>query len=75
MSNICQICGKRRVVGGNITRRGLAKKKGGIGMHVVKNNKRVFKPNIQSLHVRDGGTVKTIRACTDCIRSGKIEKA
>lgn len=75
MSNICQICGKGRTVGGSITRRGLAKKKGGIGMHVVKNNKRVFKPNIQNLHVTDGGTVKTIRACVACIRSGKIKKA
>ena len=75
MSKKCEICGKERTVGGSITRRGLAKKKGGIGMHVVKNNKRVFAPNIQTLKVDDNGTVKTMKACTACIRSGKIKKA
>lgn len=71
----CKVCGKGRTVGGSITRRGLAKKKGGIGMHVVKNNKRVFKPNVQTIKVRDEKTVKTIKACAACIRSGKISKA
>lgn len=76
MSNSCQICGKKQVVGGSIIRKGLAKKKGGIGMHVVKNNKRVFKPNIQSVKIRTGnGTVKRAKVCAACIRSGKIEKA
>jgi large subunit ribosomal protein L28 len=75
MSNKCQICGKQRVVGGSITRRGLAKKQGGIGMHVVKNNKRVFHPNIQSVKVRDNGRVVTMKVCTSCIRADKILKA
>ena len=75
MANVCGICGKHRVVGGSITRRGLAKKKGGIGMHVVKNNKRVFKPNIQNVRVKEGSTVKKIKACAACIRSGKVQKA
>ena len=75
MSNKCSVCGKQRRVGGSITRRGLAKKQGGIGMHVVKNNKRIFAPNIQSVKVREGGTVSTKKVCTACIRSGKIEKA
>ena len=75
MSNQCEICGKGRTVGGSITRRGLAKKAGGIGMHVVKNNKRVFHANIQSVKVsEDGGTVRK-KVCTACIRSGKIKKA
>ena len=46
MSNMCEITGKRNVVGGSIVRKGLAKKQGGIGTHVVKNTKRIFKPNI-----------------------------
>jgi large subunit ribosomal protein L28 len=75
MSNKCQICGKQRVVGGSITRRGLAKKQGGIGMHVVKNNKRVFHPNIQTVKVRENGRVLTRKVCASCIRAGKIEKA
>jgi len=75
MSNVCSVCGKSRVVGGSITRRGLAKKKGGIGMHVVKNTKRLFKPNIQSVKAKVDGTVRTVKVCASCIRSGKVQKA
>lgn len=75
MSNRCDICGKSRVVGGTITRRGLSKKSGGIGMHVVKNNNRVFEPNIQPVRAIVNGTVRHIKACTACIRSGKVTKA
>ena len=46
MSSVCDISGACKHVGGSIIRRGLAKKKGGIGMHVVKNNKRTFTPNL-----------------------------
>ena len=75
MSRVCEICGKHKVFGGHITRRGLAKKKGGIGMHVVKNTKRTFSPNLQNVKVNDHGTVKTIKVCTACIRSNRIVKA
>ncbi|MCP4177207.1 MAG: 50S ribosomal protein L28 [bacterium] len=74
MSMVCEICGKRKVVGGSIIRKGLAKIKGGIGTHVVKNNKRTFKPNIQKTKVNVDGTVKRIKVCTACIRSGKVQK-
>ncbi len=75
MSMVCEICGKKKVVGGSIIRKGLAKKKGGIGMHVVKNTKRTFKPNIQSARVNIDGQVKKIKVCAACIRSGKVQKA
>jgi large subunit ribosomal protein L28 len=75
MSNVCSVCGKKRVVGGSIIRKGLAKKAGGIGMHVVKNNKRVFHPNIQSVRVKTKGGAQKMKVCTACIRSGNIEKA
>ena len=42
MSKVCEMCGKTKANGGCITRKGLAKKAGGIGMHVVKNVKRTF---------------------------------
>ena len=74
MSAVCEVCGKTKVVGGSITRKGLAKKKGGIGMHVVKNNKRVFKPNLQVMKANIDGTSKRIKICTACIRNGKVEK-
>ncbi len=75
MSKVCEICGKRKHVGGSITRRGLAKKKGGIGMHVVKNVKRTFSPNVQRVRVRRNGGAKYMRVCTACIRNERIEKA
>lgn len=75
MSTVCDVCGKKKVVGGSIIRKGLAKKKGGIGMHVVKSNKRIFKPNLQAAKALVDGNVKKIKVCTACIRSGKVEKA
>ena len=75
MSNVCAVCGKKKVVGGSIIRKGLAKKKGGIGMHVVKNTKRVFTPNIQSVKVSTDEGNKKMKVCVACIRSGKVKKA
>ena len=75
MSRECSICGKTKTVGGSVTRRGLAKKKGGIGMHVVKNVKRTFSPNLQRVRIRQDGTVKRALVCTACIRSDRIQKA
>ena len=74
MSRICGICGKGKHVGGSITRRGLAKKQGGIGTHVVKNVKRTFSPNLQRVRVIRGGTVQRMKVCTACIRSNRVEK-
>ena len=74
MSNVCEICGKKKAQGARIIRRGLAKKKGGIGMHVVKVSPRVFEPNIQTVKVNDNGTICRKKVCTACIRSGKVTK-
>ena len=51
MSRVCDVSGARRTVGGSIVRKGMAKKQGGIGTHVVKNNKRVFLPNLQKRRI------------------------
>ena len=75
MSNVCEICGKKKIQGARIIRRGLAKKKGGIGMHVVKVSPRTFEQNIQTVHVDDNGTAKKMKVCTACIRSGRVKKA
>ncbi len=75
MSKVCAICGKTRANGGHITRKGLAKKAGGIGMHVVKNTKRTFEVNLQTVKINDGGTVKSVKLCTSCIRTGDFQKA
>ena len=46
MSRICSITGSRAVRGSVIHRRGMAKKKGGVGRRVTKNVPRVFAPNL-----------------------------
>ena len=47
MSRVCAITGKRPKVGGRIIHKGVSKKAGGIGLQLVKNNKRTFRPNLQ----------------------------
>lgn len=46
MSKICSITGSRVTRGSVIHRRGMAKKKGGVGRHVTKNVPRQFHPNL-----------------------------
>ena len=75
MSTSCQICGKGASVGSRIVRHGLAKKKGGIGLHTTGVSSRTFKPNLQKLRARVGGGVKTLTVCTSCIKAGKVAKA
>ena len=51
MSRTCQITGASVRMGRRIHRSGLAKKKGGIGMHVTKTVKRKFTPNLQKKRI------------------------
>ena len=74
MSYFCEVCGKRTISGGSIIRKGLAKKIGGIGTHIVKNNKRTFKPNIQTIKFKVDGKTKSMKICTSCLRAGKYKK-
>jgi large subunit ribosomal protein L28 len=46
MSKVCSITGSRVTRGSIIHRRGMAKKKGGVGRHVTKNVPRTFSPNL-----------------------------
>jgi len=46
MSKVCSITGSRVSRGSVIHRRGMAKKKGGVGRHVTKNVRREFRPNL-----------------------------
>ena len=48
MSKICSITGARPSRGSIIRRRGMAKKKGGVGRHVTKMVPRIFNPNLHS---------------------------
>ncbi|MBN1970622.1 MAG: 50S ribosomal protein L28 [Candidatus Delongbacteria bacterium] len=71
MSRMCDICGKAPMHGGSICRRGMSKKKGGVGLNITGTSKRVFNPNVQSVRIRIGEESFKIKACTRCIKAGK----
>ncbi len=62
MARECEICGKMRAVGNNVS-------------HANNRTKRVFRPNLQNIRALINGATRRILACTRCIRSGKIKKA
>ena len=75
MARICEICGKGVRSGNKIIRRGMAKKKGGIGLHITGVTKRSFLPNLQKVRVVSGGGVSRMMVCAACIKSDRVVKA
>ncbi len=51
MSKVCSITGARVSRGHIIHRRGMAKKKGGVGRHVTANTPRTFTPNLKTRRI------------------------
>ncbi len=74
MAKVCEICGKGPVAGRSITQRGMAKKKGGVGRKTTGITKRTFMPNLQNIKITVKGKTTTVKACTSCIRSGKVSR-
>jgi large subunit ribosomal protein L28 len=62
MAMVCDVCGKRPLVGNSVS-------------HANNKTKKRSLPNLQRIKVTQGGTVKHIHSCTRCIKAGKIEKA
>ena len=61
MAKVCDVCGKRPMIGYNVS-------------HAHNKTKKRWYPNLQSVRcVVDGQPVK-IKACTSCIRSGRVVK-
>ena len=58
---MCSICGKTRSVGHNVS-------------HANNKTKRVWQPNLQRVKAIVDGVVRSIRVCTRCIRSGRVQK-
>ena len=63
------------MAGHTYTRKGKAKKEGGVGRHIARKNIRRFMPNLQSVRALLNGAVKRILVCTRCIKKGRIVRA
>lgn len=62
MAQKCSICGKGPQFGNNVS-------------HANNKSRRRWNVNLSSVKASVNGANKRIRACTSCIRSGKITKA
>ena len=75
MSRICEICGKGRQIGNQMTTRGRAKRLKGVGTKVTGITRREFRPNLQNVRITtENGTNKTVRICAQCLRCGAVTK-
>lgn len=75
MARQCEVCGKTVSVGNRVELRGKAKYLGGVGTKITGITRRKFAPNLQKIHVTlPSGENKTMRVCTQCIRSGAVRK-
>ena len=74
MPRVCAISGKKTTLGRQYTRRGLAKKKGGVGKKITGKTPRTFKPNIQKIRVVVDGRVVRMKVAAKYIRRGMVVK-
>lgn len=75
MSRVCNVCGKGTTTGYAYARRGLAKKKGGVGRKITGKTKRTYLANLQPIRARlNNGTITKIKICTRCLKAGKVVK-
>ena len=58
----CYVCEKSPIFGHTIS-------------HAHNVSSRKFYPNLQNVKIIEKGTVKRVRICTRCLRSGKVQKA
>lgn len=75
MSRVCYFTGKRPKMGKSITRRGIAKRSGGIGLKTTGIATRRFFPNLQSVRIIENGKVKRVNVSASYLKSGKVVKA
>ena len=62
MARTCEICGKHRSVGNNVS-------------HANNKTRRTWKPNLQVARIVEGGKTIKIKVCTRCLNAGKIQRA
>ena len=74
MARVCEYCDKRTESGAQLARRGLPKKKGGIGLRITGHTLRKFKSNIQRVAALVDGKSVRVKVCTRCLKAGKVIK-
>ncbi len=62
MAQRCEICGKAKLFGNNVS-------------HANNITKRVWHPNLQRVRAQVAGKPKNIKVCTRCLKAGKVLKA
>jgi large subunit ribosomal protein L28 len=62
MARVCDICGKKPAYGNSVS-------------HANNRTKRRWYPNLQAVRVLVDGAPRRIRACTQCIKSNRVQKA
>ena len=61
-------------MGNKVSRRGLPKKEGGIGLKTTSIRRRTFKPNLQKVRAIVEGKARRVRVCTSCLKAGRVTK-
>ncbi len=61
MAFMCDLCGKRPLVGNNIS-------------HANNKTKKRTLPNLQKIRAQVEGRTQRVKVCTRCIKAGRITK-
>ena len=73
MSRVCEVTGKRTRFGNKVTRRGKAKREGGVGKKTTGITRRTFRPNLQKIRVvLPNGGIRRMRVATSVIKKGEV---
>ncbi len=74
MPRKCPFTGKKTAAGRKYSRRGKAKRLGGVGRKITSKTRRTFKANIQRVRAFVNGRVVRINVSAKAIRNGLIVK-
>jgi large subunit ribosomal protein L28 len=61
MARKCEICGKGTIFGNTVS-------------HAKNRTRRTWFPNLLQVKTKVEGSVKTLKVCTRCLKTGKIVK-
>ena len=62
MARVCNICGKGKQIGYNVS-------------HANNKTKKEWLPNLQTVKIVKDGTTKKAKICAKCIKKGNFQKA